>query len=141
MTQLMKSKTLSVSIAASPGKVYKFVSNPENLPIWASSFAKSVRCEDWKWIVETDNGFVAVRFMMKNTFGILDHVVTLPSGEKIYNSMRVVQNGKGSEVLFMLFKTDFISDEQFERDAELVEIDLQSLKRILENRNMIAKLQ
>jgi hypothetical protein len=141
MTGMMKSKTLSVSIAVSPGKVYKFVSNPENLSVWAASFAKSVRCEDWKWIVETDNGFVTVRFMMKNTFGILDHVVTLPSGEKIYNSMRVVQNGKGSEVLFMLFKTDFISDEQFERDAELVELDLQSLKHILENKKSIDRLQ
>src|SRR5690606_34007116 len=98
MAPLMPSRFLSISIHATPGKVYKFVSNPETLPLWATSFAKSVRCEDWKWIVETDDGFVTVRFMMKNTFGILDYVVTLPSGEKVYNSMRVVQNGKGSEV-------------------------------------------
>lgn len=136
----MPSRSLSISIHATPGKVYKFVSNPENLPIWAPSFAKSVRCEDWKWIVETEYGFVTVRFMMKNMFGILDHIVTLPSGDKIYNSMRVVQNGKGSEVLFMFFKTNFISDEKFERDAELVEIDLQSLKCILENRTLISRL-
>jgi len=141
MTRLMKSKTLSVSIDVSPGKVYRFVSNPENLPTWDPSFAKSVRCEYWKWLVETDDGFVIVRFMMKNTFCILDHVVTLPSGENIYNSMRVIPNGKGSEVLFTLFKKDSTSDDQFDQDAELVHMDLHSLKYVLENKNTIMRSQ
>lgn len=138
MTQLMQSKTLSLSINVPPGRVYRFVSAPENLPTWAPSFAKSVRCEDWKWLVETNDSFVTVRFMMKNAFGILDHVVTLPSGKNIYNSMRVIPNGKGSEVLFTLFKVDSISDDQFDHDTELVDMDLHSLKYVLENKNTIA---
>jgi uncharacterized protein YndB with AHSA1/START domain len=35
MAAMLESRTLSVSIGRHPGKVYEFVSDPENLPKWA----------------------------------------------------------------------------------------------------------
>ncbi|HXV12694.1 MAG TPA: SRPBCC family protein, partial [Candidatus Krumholzibacteria bacterium] len=58
--------------------------------------------------------------------------VTLASGEKALNPMRVVPNGEGSEVLFTLFQLSEMSDLQFVEDVAMVERDLRSLKEVLE---------
>ena len=69
---------------------------------------------------------------MANPFGVLDHVVTLPDGQTFNNPMRVVPNGAGSLVTFTLFRQEGMSDANFARDAEMVESDLQALKRVVE---------
>jgi hypothetical protein len=48
-------------------------------------------------------GRVKVKFADKNKFGILDHDVTLPSGEQVYNPVRVFPNNGGSELIFTLY--------------------------------------
>jgi hypothetical protein len=74
----------------------------------------------------------AIARHLANEFGILDHVVTLPDGQSNLNSMRVVANGEGSEVMFTLFQLPEMSDEQFVKDAGMVEADLQMLKTVME---------
>jgi hypothetical protein len=130
---LMKSKTISISIACSPAVVYEFASNPENMPRWACGFAKSVAPSSGDWIVETSNGPVTLRFVQHNELGVLDHRVTLAQGLEINNPMRVVANGSGSELLFTLFQTENMSDAEFAADAKLVKNDLRALKKILES--------
>jgi hypothetical protein len=58
--------------------------------------------------------------------------VTLPSGEVIFNPMRVVTHGDGSEVVFSVRRLPDMSDEEFARDAALVQADLTRLKHLLE---------
>jgi hypothetical protein len=103
-----------------------------NLPTWAHAFCRSVRRDGAEWIVETPDGPVRLRFVTWNQWGVLDHVVTLPSGEKIVNPMRVVPNGTGTEVLFTVFQRAGMSDAQFYEDASQVHRDLHALKRMLE---------
>jgi hypothetical protein len=55
---------------------------------------------DEDWIAESPMGKVKVKFVEKNKFGVLDHDVTLPSGVKVYNPMRVFPNNDGSELIF-----------------------------------------
>lgn len=129
---MMKSRTVSVSIAASPIDVYVFVSNPKNLPKWAPAFCQSVSQVNGKWVVQTPNGPMEVEFVEKNAFGVLDHTVTLQSGLKILNPMRVIANGSGSELIFTLFQTPEVSDKKFAEDAVLVEKDLNTLKKVIE---------
>ena len=78
-------------------------------------------------------GMVKVKFTEKNKFGILDHDVTLPSGAKIYNPMRVFTNNDGSELIFTLYRRPDMSDRMFAGDAEAVMRDLEKLKTLLEN--------
>ena len=77
-------------------------------------------------------GRITIEFAKKNNFGVLDHDVTLPSGEKVYNPMRVCANDKGSEVLFTLYRRPRMSDEEFTKDARTVKRDLRKLKELLE---------
>jgi uncharacterized protein YndB with AHSA1/START domain len=128
----MKSQTISVFIAAPSARVYEFASNPGNLPLWVPSFCKSVELVGGEWVVQSPTGRVVFTFVQPNDLGVLDHTVTLPSGLKLTNPMRVVPNADGSEVLFTLFQHEGMSDQQFQEDAELVLSDLHTLRRVLE---------
>lgn len=125
-------KHISVSIERSAAQVYEFASNPENLPQWAGGLSGSIKKVDGEWIAEAPIGRVKVEFAEKNKFGILDHDVTLSSGAKFFNPMRVFPNNDGSEVVFTLYRRPEMTDQNFVEDAESVEKDLITLKTLLE---------
>ena len=127
-----RSRTLSVSIARPPARVYAFVRNAENIPRWAGGLAKAVRRAADGWILETADGPLGFAFVADNDLGVLDHVVTVAPNVDIVNPMRVVANGRGSEVSFTLFELPGMTAEKFEEDARMVERDLRALKRVLE---------
>jgi uncharacterized membrane protein len=128
-----KSLHISVSINRPADEVYEFASNPENLPKWAAGLSGSIRNVNGDWIAESPMGSVKVKFADKNEFGVLDHDVTLPSGAKFYNPMRVFPNNDGSELVFTLYRRPGMSDHMFAEDAEAVTRDLGKLKTLLEN--------
>ncbi len=70
----------------------------------------------------------------RNEYGVLDHHVTLPSGEIVYNPMRVIADGSCCEVVFTLRRRPGMSDEDFRCDADAVAADLTRLKRVFEGR-------
>ena len=123
---------ISVSINRSPAHVYDFVFNPENLPLWAAGLSGSIQKEGDDWIADSPMGRVKVKFAEKNTFGILDHVVTLPSGTDVFNPMRVLPNNDGSEVVFTVYQLPEVDEQRLLEDVRMVEHDLQTLKKILE---------
>ena len=112
-TMTYRSRHVSVSIKSSPDRVYEFVSNPSNLPKWAAGLSGSIEEIEGDLIAESPMGLVKIKFASDNTFGILDHYVMLPSGEIIYNPMRVFQNENGSELVFTLYQRPGMSDQNF----------------------------
>lgn len=127
-----KSTTLNISINRKSDEVYAFVSNPANMPQWATAFCKSIRRSDNGWIIDTPDGEVPLRFVDPNDFGILDHHVRLSPDIEIYVPMRVLKNGTGSEVIFTLFHLPDMSDADYERDMAMVQKDLAMLKTVME---------
>ena len=127
-----ESRQISESIGRPAAEVYDYVSDPAHLPEWAPGLGSSVENVDGLWFVETPAGRVGLAFVERNEFGVLDHEVTLPSGDVIYNPMRVIPDGDGCEVVFSLRRLPGMSSEDFERDAGLVQADLTRLKQVLE---------
>jgi hypothetical protein len=125
-------KHISVSINRPATQVCEFASNPENLPKWAAGLSGSIKKVNEDWIAESPMGRVTVKFAEKNQFGVLDHDVTLPSGVKVYNPMRVFPNNDGSELVFTLYRRPDVPDQEFVKDAKSVEKDLAKLKTLLE---------
>lgn len=123
---------LSTSIARSAEDAYAYLADPANLPSWAAGLGGSVLEEDGVLVVEGDLGRVEVAFVERNDFGVLDHTVTLSSGEAFLNPLRVIPNGEGCEVVFTLFRMPGVDDAAFESDAAAVTRDLATLKAILE---------
>jgi hypothetical protein len=132
MSTTYQVRHISVSIDRPPDEVYSFVSNPENLPKWATGLGDSIKKVNDEWIADAPMGKVKIKFAEENKFGILDHEVVLESGVTINNPMRVIANGKGSEIFFTLIRQPETSDEKFEKDAQWVEKDLKILKGLLE---------
>lgn len=127
-------KHIGVAIAKSSNHVYDYISNPKNLPQWAEGLAgASVEKSGDVWICDSPMGKVQVRFAAKNPFGVVDHDVTLPSGEVNHNPFRVIANGGGSELVFTLFRLPRMTDADFDADAAQIEKDLRRAKQILED--------
>ena len=123
---------ISVSIDRPPDEVYAFVANPRNVPKWATGLGGSIQRVNGEWVADSPLGKVKLKFAEENKFGIVDHEVVLDSGVTISNPMRVIANGKGSEIFFTLIRQTEMSDERFEQDARWVEKDLKRLKALLE---------
>src|SRR5688572_3879783 len=56
----MRAATRSVTILAPVGKVFTFVSEPANLPLWSKSFCLSIRQDQGQWVAETPQGPIRV---------------------------------------------------------------------------------
>ena len=125
---------LGVRIARSAPEVYAYAADPAHLPDWAPGLGRAVEEVDGRWFVETDLGRVEISFAPRNDLGVLDHDVTLPSGEVVHNPARVLPDGDGCEVLFTVRRRPGMSHEEFAADASAVAEDLERLRQILEGR-------
>ena len=97
-------------------EVYDFTSQVANLPLWAAGVSDDM----------------VIEFAARNDLGVLDHWATV-DGTRFYNPMRVIDDGKGCEVVFTLRRAPGVEDDAFASDAAAIEADLSSLKRILES--------
>ncbi|MDS7597051.1 SRPBCC family protein [Agrobacterium tumefaciens] len=130
---VMPSKIVHLSIDKPWEEVCDFASNPENMPLWAAGLASGLTHDGDEWIADGGPlGSVRVSFAAKNNLGVIDHVVTMPDGLKVYNALRVTPNGDGAEIAFTLLQLPGMTDDDFARDAGLVKADLETLKSIIE---------
>jgi len=130
-----EARTLSITIQRCPHQVYDFLTDPLNLPKWASGLGGNIRANtgpEGGWLADTPGGVIIIHFSPTNDFGVLDHVVTLTSGASLFVPMRVLINGGGSEVLVTLFRQAGMSDEGYQADADWVMRDLNTLRALLE---------
>jgi hypothetical protein len=132
----MASRHVSVLVEVAPETVYEFAADPQTWPRWAAGLAEGgLRQTADGWVAGSPMGQVSVEFTPPNAFGVLDHVVHLPSGEAVYNPLRVVPVGVGEprcEVVFTVRQREGMTDAQFEADAQAVAADLATLKRLVE---------
>lgn len=128
----IRSRHVSQVIKCPVAQVYDFAANPENLPRWAAGLSRGAveRVGD-TLLVDSPMGRVIVRFTARNDLGVLDHDVTLPSGETVNNPVRVLAHPDGAEVLFTIRQID-LSDDEFDRDTRMVAEDLERLRAFLE---------
>lgn len=131
----MESRHISTQIDRPPAEVYDFAADPANLPAWAAGLASGVEQVDGDWVTDSPMGRVIVAFTEANAYGVLDHDVSLPSGETVYNPMRVIaDDADGCEVVFTVRRRPGMTEADFEHDADTVAGDLARLKRVLEAR-------
>jgi polyketide cyclase/dehydrase/lipid transport protein len=133
----MTSRHVSVWVEAAPDVVYAIAADPEQLPRWASGLAEgALRQTADGWVADSPMGEVVIEFAPANEFGVLDHVVRMPSGEAVYNPMRVVPAGVNEprcEVVFTVRQRAGMSDDEFENDAATVAGDLDRLRQLAES--------
>ncbi|WP_248924962.1 hypothetical protein [Paenibacillus hamazuiensis] len=131
MAVFSPARTFGISIERDPEEVYAFVYDGANLPSWVKDCTDVIKAGHG-WTMKTANGSLDIRFVEKNALGVLDYYVVPAPGMEIYFPMRAFPNGTGSEVILTMFRLPFMSDEQFAAGAEIIEYDLESLKKVLE---------
>lgn len=133
----MRSRHVSVWIEAPPEAVYAFVADPHEMSRWAAGLAQGgLRLTAEGWVADSPMGRVGVEFTPDNPYGVLDHLVRLPSGEAVYNPMRVLPIGAGEqrcEVVFTVRQRPGMSDDEFDADVAAVAADLETLRGLLED--------
>jgi len=125
---VQRSAVVHISILAPPKSVVAFLSDLENWTTWAPWIHSVARSSGGDWKLETEAGPMKVRFVEPNSLGVLDHEVTVASGMVVLNSMRVLPNGDGSELVMVVFQSPGVSIEHFDLDVKAVTADLARLK-------------
>jgi uncharacterized protein YndB with AHSA1/START domain len=124
---------VSIAIRRSPEDVYAFTSEPRNLPLWAAGLAGSDLVKHGaEWICDSPMGRIVLKFAPPNSYGVMDHDVTLSTGEVFHNPLRVLPNHRGSEVVFTLYRRPEMTEESFAKDGAQIKKDLLKLKELLE---------
>lgn len=131
---MQASHVITVSIGRPYGEVYEFLADPLNFGRWASlpnSTMDPLGGSDW--LVDLPRGRRVIRFAPRNTFGVLDYQV-FEKGEDggPITPVRVVPNGGGTELIFVWFRHDGVSDDMFRSEVEWITSDLQRLKSLVE---------
>ncbi|MDQ2756971.1 MAG: SRPBCC family protein [Actinomycetota bacterium] len=128
----MRSQHVSQVVHRTVQQVYDVASDLDNLPRWAVGLTRSdVIREGDTLLVDSPMGRVTVRFVPRNDLGVLDHDVTLPSGQTVTNPVRVLSHPEGAEVLFTVRQLD-LTDVELDRDVATVAADLQRLRDLVE---------
>jgi hypothetical protein len=128
----LTTRHISVRIERPATEVYAYAARPANLPRWAAGLAGGVERVEGRWVADSPMGRVTVEFAPDNEFGVLDHVVTMPDGQAVYNPMRVIPDGGACEVVFSVRPRPGMTEAELDRDAGAVHADLSTLKEIAE---------
>ncbi len=130
----MEARAVHLSISRDWRAVYAFAGQPEKMSQWASGLGQGLVRDGEDWLADGGPiGQVRVRFSPPNDFGVIDHVVYMPSGLRVHNAFRIVPNGDGAEAIFLVTRLPDQTKEQFEQDIAHVAKDLARLKAILED--------
>jgi hypothetical protein len=129
---VQRAEVVHVSILARWRDLIAFLVDVHNWTTWAPWIHSVSRSSSGDWTLDTDAGSMTVRFVEQNALGVLDHEVTLASGFRVLNSMRVLANGSGSELVMVVFQSPEASTEQFEQDVQAVRDDVARIKTAAE---------
>lgn len=131
-----RSDTRAVTIEAAPSSVFEFVATPQNLPLWAVGFCRSIRrdTED-RWVVTTASGEVPMEYELNEAAGTVDFRFCPVPGLEAMAYSRVVPNGDGAEYIFTQFQFAGMPNNIFEAQVRALAEELHVLRGLIHARN------
>ena len=131
--KLLPTETKSVTIAATPEKVFAFLMDGANWPKWAIHNVKSVTLRaSGIWNLETARGPGQLTLKGDAASGVIDEVFVDAMGHAWTVPGRVVSGGGGAVVVMTFTKPGGINDAQFFQGMAQMDDELEALKRVLE---------
>jgi hypothetical protein len=127
----MRSNTEHVTIDVDHRRLFAFLADPANLPKWAVGFCRAIRREGERWLVQTHQGEVAIRYVTHPSMGIIDFYISLAPGTEAAAFSRVLPNGDGSEYVLTQFQTPGLPDHVFEGQVRALKEELVVLRALM----------
>jgi uncharacterized protein YndB with AHSA1/START domain len=122
----MRTESRSITIAAPPTAVFRYVADARNLPEWAPVFATAVRPDGDRWIVTNDGGEFPVVVRASAEHGTVDVVSAADDTRGAFT--RVLPNEGGTEYQFTLFFPDGTDEAAVEQQMTTVEQELEAVR-------------
>jgi hypothetical protein len=128
----MTSRTVTTVLDAPKGEVFSYLSRIENLPRWATEFARELKYEDGKAKVVNGLGEFYFSIEADEETGVIDMYAGPAEDELGLFPTRVVElPGGASAYSFTMFQTPGTPDELFESQYESLLREFENIRREL----------
>jgi hypothetical protein len=128
----MRSATVTTVVDAPAERVFDFLSSIDNLPVWATEFARELRYEGDTAIVVNGLGEFAFAIDADADTGVVDMFAGPRGEEPARFPTRVVPLGGGrTAYTFTMFQTPGMPDELFDAQHASLRRELDDLHRVL----------
>jgi hypothetical protein len=130
-----RSITKSVTIDRPAEEVHAYLADARNWPQWSVVNVLAIEASpdpDW-WQMTTPRGTGQLRIRADAQTGLLDHDFCDPQAAWTVPA-RVVPNGRGAQFLITFFQPAVLDDDEFDRQAALIDTELATLQTILQSR-------
>jgi hypothetical protein len=126
----MQTRTVTAILDASKDRVFRYLSQVENLPRWATEFARELRYEDGKAKVVNGLGEFFFSIDADPRTGVID-MYTGPTEEELsLFPTRVVELPEGrSAYSFTMFQTPGMPDELFDSQYQALLREFDNIRR------------
>ena len=126
----MRSETVVATLAAPKDEVFAYLADIENLPDWATEFARELRHEGGRHTVVNGRGEFAFAMEADSETGVIDMYAGPDEDEMGLFPTRVVElPGGGSAFAFTMFQAPGMPDEVFEEQHASLVRELDNLRR------------
>jgi hypothetical protein len=111
----VRSETVTTVLPADPKRVFDYMSDIRNLPLWATEFARELRRDDDRWIVRNNLGELVFEIQADERTGVIDMLAgPTPDELAVFPTRVVALPGGGSAYSFTMFQAPGMPDELFE---------------------------
>ena len=110
--------------------VFDFFENVKNMET-GGALKSIIKGDDGWWLCETPAGKAKIKTHPSKELGILDH--TFITGDVVWNVfVRIIPNEKGSTTTWTFIKPNNMSDEEFEEQLGMFDLEISGWKNALE---------
>ena len=128
----MNQHTLTATFRAPPAEVFAYLADVENLPEWATEFARELRLVDGHYKVVNGLGEFFFEIHADAGTGVIDMLAGPDEDNLLCFPTRVVATpGGGSAYTFTMFQVPDQPDEQFASQHASLRREFDNLERLL----------
>ncbi|HEX8742170.1 MAG TPA: SRPBCC family protein [Thermoleophilaceae bacterium] len=126
----MRSRTVTAVFPAPKERVFEYMSDIENLPRWATEFAREMKVVDGRHVVVNGLGEFVFAIESDERTGVVD-MYAGPTEEAmgVFPTRVVELPGGASAYSFTMFQAPGMSDELFESQYESLRREFENLER------------
>jgi hypothetical protein len=126
----MKSRTVTAVFPAPKERVFDYMSDIENLPRWATEFARELKVVDGRHVVVNGLGEFVFKIESDTGTGVVDMFAGPNEDEMGVFPTRVVElPGGASAYSFTMFQAPGMPDELFESQYQSLKREFENLER------------
>ena len=128
----MRSRTVTIVLPIPKGEVFAYLADIENLPRWATEFARELKVENGRYKVVNGLGEFFFRIDADEASGVIDMRAGASEDELAIFPTRVIElPGGQSAFTFTMFQAPEMTDELFESQYASLQREFANIEREL----------